>query len=358
MSLKILHINTELAWRGGERQIDLLIRHATEVQHLIACHPEGALYHRLKHQFPVIELVLSNGMDLRAAQAIAHICQNHAVDIIHCHTPKAQSVVVISRLLGNRTPMVVTKRTSFPVKNNYFSRYKYRKTHQVVCVSETSADALRNQIPELNIRIIPSAIEQVSQVESGVIEKKFPETKGRLKVGYVAALTEEKNPLAFVETARKLQQTLPKVIFLWVGEGKLRPVVEAQIAKYNLTANILLTGFQKDIHSWIADLDLLFFPSLSEGYPTTLLDAMQFDVPIIASDIAGIREIIQHQENGWLCQPHDSTCFTSGIEKILSDAAWRQTITTCARTSLKGRHAEDMARAYVGVYRHVLQLPA
>ena len=87
--MRVLHVNSELSWRGGERQVELLTNYAAEdVDSIIACDPRGQLYEHLAGTHNVVELSIKNGIDLKAALRLKKLAQQ--VDLIHCHTPKAR----------------------------------------------------------------------------------------------------------------------------------------------------------------------------------------------------------------------------------------------------------------------------
>ena len=354
MKLRVLHVNGELTWRGGERQVDLLVRYSNHaIQNIVACPARSELSKRLQEKgHAVIDWSHKNGLDFAAAWNLKAICQEEGIDIVHCHTPKALSIGVISKILGNKRPIICTKRTSFPIGNHLFSRYKYKKAEQVVTVSEASAKQLSSQIHDLPIKVIPSAIEKISSVQSGIIERTYPSTKGKKKIGFAAALTAEKNLDCFLETAKLAIASHPDYCFLWIGEGELKSTLEHQIHSSGLQEQVILAGFQKDIHSWLHDLDVLFFPSSAEGYPTTLLDAMQHQTPVVASEIPGIQEIIS-KKNGVLCPVKDSHAFFMAIEKVLLNDRFNSDMISNATKSLVGHFAEDMAAAYLKIYRDI-----
>lgn len=351
--MRVLHVNSELTWRGGERQVELLSQYSTkQVQSSIACHPEGELHRRLSGNHKLVSLSIRNGFDLKAAIKLKQLAQY--MDLIHCHTPKAQSVAILAKILGCKKPVICTKRTSFSIGDNYFSKLKYRKTDQVVCVSLAAADVLQKQLPELDINVIHSAIEKSDPSDPIDLNTLIPETKNKKVIGYVAAITEEKNPQGFLKTVQSVIAKKKDCCFLWIGDGALENQVQSEIAEKGLSGHVFLPGFQVNIRSWIAALDLLFFPSLSEGFPTTLLQTMQSSVPVIASDLPGIREIITNGQNGLLCKPDDFDGFANAIVEVLSDKEQSKSLVQNGLKSCEGFYAEKMAEKYIDLYRKMI----
>lgn len=351
--MRVLHVNSELTWRGGERQVELLVQYsADQVQSTIACNPDGELHQRLSQKYDMVSLSIRNGFDLKAAAKLKQLAQK--VDLIHCHTPKTQSVALLAKFLGCKKPVLCTKRTSFAIGDNYFSKLKYRRTDQIVCVSQASADVLQKQLPDLDIKVIHSAIEKSDPVVPIDIAKLIPKTKNLKVVGYAAAITKEKNPKAFIETVKAVLNKCDECYFLWIGDGALKNEVQSQIAKEGLSGDVFLPGFQTNIQSWIAALDVLFFPSLSEGFPTTLLQAMQSSVPVIASELPGIREIITNGKNGLLRNPKDFNGFADAIIEVLSNEERSKYFAQNGLKSCEDFYAGKMVKKYMDLYQKMI----
>ncbi|MDW3193615.1 MAG: glycosyltransferase [Cytophagales bacterium] len=347
--MRVLHVNSELSWRGGERQVELLTNYgAKDVDSIIACDQRGQLNRHLEGTHEVVDLSIKNGFDFKAALRLKKLARQ--ADLIHCHTPKAQSIAILAKLLGCNRPVICTKRTSFPIGSNFFSKFKYRKTDQVVCVSQASANVLQKQLPDINIKVIHSAIEKPEPVVPIELDQLIPETRDRKVIGYVAAVTEEKNPEVFLETARAVLAKYKNCCFLWIGDGELKETVQAQINLLGLSSRVFLPGFQANIQSWITALDVLFFPSLSEGFPTTLLQAMQVGVPVIASDLPSIREIVTDGETGLLSDAKNEEEFTHKIMEVVSNDDLRNKLKANALDSVTHFYVEEMVQKYVKLY--------
>ena len=353
MSLRVLHVNNQRTWRGGERQVELLVGYSSDRIHsAIACDPTGTLYQRLSKNHEVVDLSIRHGLDLKAAFRLKKFARKY--DLIHCHTPKAQSVAILAKILGGKTPVVCTKRTSFPIGNNYFSKLKYRRTDRIVCVSRASAEVLQKQLPDLTLKVIHSAIEKAQKIKPVDLEALIPETRNRKIIGYVAAFTEEKNPQVFLKTATSVIDQNDDCCFLWIGDGPLKTNIQAQVEKLGLSDRIFLPGFQKDIQSWIAALDVLFFPSSSEGFPTTVLQALQVSVPVVASSLPGIREMITQGETGLLEEANHPDGFANKILEILSNDDLSRFMRDNGLQSVKQYYADQMAEKYIRLYQEML----
>ncbi len=354
MSISVLHVNGEATWRGGERQLHLLLSYTgTLWNNALVCKKGGELDLRSKNlNIKRCHLGLRSSINIDSAWKLARLCQRENIDVLHCHTPKAHAVGAISTIFGNTAKLIVTKRTTFPISDNAFSRWKYRRAQHVICVSKAAEEVVLQSVPTAKTIVIPSAIERAGEVEripymdlTGLEEKPFV-------IGYAAAFTSEKNPEGFLRVADKVLKTQSNIVFVWIGDGPLRKDLIDRVRKMGLAKLILLPGFQNNPLEWINSFDILFFPSLSEGFPTTLLNAMQCDVPVVASNVGGIVEIIENGITGMLVEPEDHDGFAKALLALMANDELRHGITSMAKEKLEGYYIEKTVQQLDTLYRN------
>ncbi|MBI3076986.1 MAG: glycosyltransferase, partial [Deltaproteobacteria bacterium] len=140
-------------------------------------------------------------------------------------------------------------------------------------------------------------------------------------VGMIACLKPQKDPLAFVEVARRIAERLPRARFVLAGDGRLRPAVEAAVARAGLGARLRLLGWRRDVPRLLRALDLFVLTSRWEGLPLTYLEAMATGVPIVGTAVDGAPEAVHHGEQGLLCRPGDLDAMAAGAVEILQTPA-------------------------------------
>jgi len=138
-----------------------------------------------------------------------------------------------------------------------------------------------------------------------VFKKKYGIKPGRYVVGMIGNLKKQKNPLAFIEIARRVIEKNPKVLFKFAGDGPLRKKVEEMILRYGLRNNVELLGWVEKPEEFMAACDLFLLTSLWEGLPCTLAQAAAAGKICVATDIYGNREIIKGLGAGYLFKPSD-----------------------------------------------------
>lgn len=133
----------------------------------------------------------------------------------------------------------------------------------------------------------------------------------------VGELNKNKNTLRLIDVIKSIDN--PKVKYLICGQGPLKEKYEEQIKKYNLEERVKLLGFRKDIPDILTITDLYIMPSYREGLSKSMMEAMCYGLPVIASKIRGNIDLIGDNEGGILCSPDDNAEFATAIKKFVTD---------------------------------------
>jgi O-antigen biosynthesis protein len=156
------------------------------------------------------------------------------------------------------------------------------------------------------IRLIESGVDTVTlrpTVRSAELMRQIRASADDFLIGFAGRWSEEKDPLAFVEIARRVDLSLP-VRFIMTGTGPLRPEIERAIAEAKFPeGRFWLLGELPDVIPMLASLDLLVLPSRLDGRPQVVLEALALGVPVVASRIGALPDLVQDGETGWLCEP-------------------------------------------------------
>lgn len=159
----------------------------------------------------------------------------------------------------------------------------------------------------------------------------------------------------FLQAARKLLQACPKARFLLVGEGPLREKLEALAVSLNMQHAVFFLGFREDVAALIEASAVVVLPSLEEGLPMVLLEALALAKPVIATAVGGVPEIIRHKETGLLVPPRDPTRLAETMLYLLKNPEEGQRLAETGNLLVKREFtAETMARKTAQVYREVL----
>ena len=360
--MRILHLNSEKGWRGGEQQLVYLVE-STEgqsVSHLVICHQQSALekYCR-EHQIPHISLRLTKGISLRAAVTVRQICQTHKIDLMHVHGSKMHTIAVLSTLLGNPTPIVLSRRVAFPVRKNFLTRWKYNHlaVKKIICISEAVKKVVRQSIvrPE-RLTVVYSGIDvQKFQSATGYLRSRYAISSNQLIVGNVAALSASKGLYTWVDTFENFLASSIPAHGIIVGEGDEREALERYIQDKGLQQHITLTGFLSNVPQVLPEFDIFLTTAQIEGLGTSVLDAFACHVPVVATRAGGIPEMVIHERTGMLADVGDTLALSSYLKKIAKHPHVRDKITHAAYQHLLNHFTKErMAQKTVDSYRSLL----
>ncbi len=162
-----------------------------------------------------------------------------------------------------------------------------------------------------------------------------------LVVGTVARLSEQKGIEYLLYAAKKTIEQFPNITFIIVGSGPLASQLKELSIKLNISRNVKFIGFRNDIPELLSVIDIFVLPSLWEGMPNALLEAMAAGKPVIATDTGGSKDLIDSNINGVLVEPANSEALAEAILKLLGDPAQRQRLGESAREKVKERFPID-----------------
>ncbi len=247
--------------------------------------------------------------DLRSLVTLVNLFRRYRPDIVHTHTAKAGALGRIAAVLAGVPIRVHTFHGH--VFDGYFSapvtrafvnveRFLARFTDRIIAISDSQKNDLvcKYRIaPAHKVSCIPLGFDidrylSLTANAQGEFRSELGLTKAYFLVAWIGRLTDIKNPLAFVEVARILSERHPNVRFVIVGDGNLRPDVEAAIRARRLSDRIFVYGICRDPRRVYADIDLLALTSRNEGTPLAILEAMASGRPVVATDVGGVRDLM------------------------------------------------------------------
>jgi glycosyltransferase involved in cell wall biosynthesis len=200
--------------------------------------------------------------------------------------------------------------------------------------------------------VIPSAHAALpgSEHDGDLVRRQYP---GKTIVGHVGALVQRhKGQRTIIAAARILARTHPDYVFLVIGGGEDEALFRAEASGLS---NIEFTGDVSNVADYLAAFDVFVFPSLNEGLGSSLLDAMSFGLPLIASDVGGISEIVEDGVNGFLIPRNDPATLVNALQQ-LTDNPDRQLSMREANLRKAAQFDTDrMGAAYEKVYRAILE---
>jgi glycosyltransferase involved in cell wall biosynthesis len=239
---------------------------------------------------------------------------------------------------------------------NWLDKKVLHRADRVVAVSRDIGEQLKaGGIRTKRIQVIPNAVptplRSARQDERRRLRKRFQIPDNELVLGYMGRLSEEKGLPYLIEAVRQLSADKLPVRLLLVGDGPQRNALERRVEQSGLQSRCTFTGFQQQAERLLPAIDIFVLPSLTEGTPMALLEAMAAGVPVIASAVGGIPGVLVSRQNGLLVAPGQPADLCMAIKTLCSDDAIGQGLANAAKQTITERFGiEPWIRRYETLY--------
>ena len=329
--MKIVHVNTERTWRGGESQVFNLMRGLARLGHepTAVALPGSALAGRCREAgLPVFELAMRSDADLPAAIRLARFLRSEPCDILHAQTARAHSIGLLARFLGVRAKLVVSRRIDFPVRRDPFNQWKYRsrRVDRFIAVAENIREILLAAgVEPRRVTVINSSIdlERFTWVgdHRAEVRRELGIPQSAPVIGNVAALAWHKGQKDLIAAMPRVLSVAPDTRLVIVGEGDQRETLVRLVRDLNLQDRVVFTGMRHDVPRLLTTFDLFCMPSYLEGLCNSVLEAFAMKLPVVATRAGGLPEIVRHQQTGLLTPPHEPGLLGDAIVRVISNRA-------------------------------------
>jgi GT2 family glycosyltransferase/glycogen synthase len=304
-------------------------------------------------QIPELQRDISLVMDIRAFFRIFAILKERTPDIVHTHTAKAGfsarfTVIIYNLIFRRHVKLVHTFHGNvFEGYFNRFSSYSFiliermiaRFTDVIIAISESQKTDLINKYkiaPAGKLRTIRLGFDLLPFLKAGESKGKFKQLMGvdekTVIIGIIGRLVAIKDHRMFLEVAQMLLARNPdlNVKFVIIGDGELRNDLKEYCRKLGLDPYVEFCGWIRNIPMVYADLDILVLTSQNEGTPVSIIEAMATGVPVIATDVGGVRDLLGEEstyssgghfcfcERGVLCRKSDIGGFVMALESLVN----------------------------------------
>jgi glycosyltransferase involved in cell wall biosynthesis len=344
--VNVLHVDSAAGWRGGQNQVLLTAKGMAARGHrvTVACRSGGALEARARDQgLDVHALPLRGDLSLRASAGLARLLRRTRPDVLQLHDPHALAVGLLAARAAPPVRVVATRRVDFALRGP-LSRWKYRSCHGVIAVSRKIADVMAaDGVPAVRIRVVYEGVPDRPALSGGraaLLELGVPE--GCPVVGNVAALTDHKDHATLIEAAALLRRRVPEARFVCVGEGELRPRLETLARERGLLDRWIFAGFRHDLDRLIPAFTVFCLSSHMEGLGTSLLDAMAFGRPVVATAAGGIPEAVEDGVTGRVVPVRDPAALADALAEALADPARARAMGGAGRRRFEERFTADL----------------
>jgi glycosyltransferase involved in cell wall biosynthesis len=333
--MKIVHVETGCHLYGGALQVQYLMQGLAAHGHdnVLLCDARSPLAQAAAGVARVHAFEVSGDLDLRLAGRLWRLLQREQPDLLHLHSRRGADVmgglagraagvpVLLSRRVDNREPLALVP-------------LKYALFDHVIAISRGIVAALEaDGVAPERISCVPSAVDTdvyQPQRDRAWFEREFGIAPGEPVIGMVAQLIPRKGHRHLLAALPALWARHPHARVLLLGQGPLEAELGADIAARGWQGRVQLAGFRDDLPRLLPCLDVLAHPADREGLGVSLLQAAACGVPLVASAVGGIPEVVR--ENGFLVPPGDPAALAAALAGVLDDPA------AAARMGERGRH--------------------
>ena len=345
--LHIVHTESSLGWGGQE------IRVLSEAQGLIArghsvtllCPGEARIHaEAVRWNVPTVPLPIAKKR-IAGLRALYGWFQANRCDVVNTHSSTDAWLAALALLaLGRPYPMVRTRHISAPVPKGRLTGWLYqRATRRIV----TTGDALKRQLVDENgftpgrIVSIPTGIDggRFKPGDAPAARRLVKLPLDRRLVGVVATLRSWKGHAYLVEALAALPED---VILVIVGAGPGWDPLHAQVKQLGLDARVIFADDQREVLPWLQALDVFALPSYAnEGVPQAILQAMACELPVVATAVGAIPEVLEDGVNGIVVATRDAAALARAIERLLADRALAARLARAGRERVLERHSRE-----------------
>ncbi len=342
--------------RGGtERQMTELIRRLDPSRfavHAVCLRREGPWLPRVEERAASVTEIrvrsLKTLATVRAVTAFARWLLANRIVVLHTCDLYANIIGLAAGALA-RVPVRIGSRRGIaaPVATPglpSLQRAAYHAAHRVVANSAAAAAQLRAEgVPPVKTLVIPNGID---------LDTFPPAPRSAQKVvTTIANLRNGKAHDVLLQAASLVLLRQPDARFRIVGDGPLRDTLEAQARALGIDRRVDFLGGRDDVPALLQSSDLFAFPSLMEAFPNGVMEAMAAGLPIVATDVGGIPELLDHGRNGLLVRPGDAGALADGILHFLGHPDQADTCGRAARQTIATRYSfERMVAAFESLY--------
>jgi glycosyltransferase involved in cell wall biosynthesis len=362
--VKVLQLISSGGYYGAENMLLNLIGgdEVTSLQNLLAVFRNRhclnlEIYDRAIEKGVRAEMVDCHGkLDWPSVRSVRRLVRANGIDLIHAHGYKADLYGWAAARLEGKAVVATCHNwlAGGPMlaAYNVLDQMVLKRFDAVSAVSQTVADKLLSLgVRRERVAVIPNGID-LHRFDGG------PVTQARRQqvIGIVARLDLQKGFGCLLRALRTLIPSFPGLRLVIVGEGPDRAKIEELVAELGINGAVTMAGQQTDMPAIYASMDVFVLPSLNEGLPMTILEAMAARKPIIATRVGAIPTVINDGETGLLVEPGDEVGLTRAIAELLGNPNLCCQLAQSARARVEQNYtAAAMKQRYRELYQAVLK---
>jgi glycosyltransferase involved in cell wall biosynthesis len=385
--VKIVHIEAGRHLYGGAQQVAYLVDALAErgISNVVVCPRGAAIAGRVAASAEVVEAPFGGDLDFTLPARLRSVLAKVDPDLVHVHSRRGADLYA-GLAAGGHWPAVLTRRVD-SAEWAPWARFKYTRYARVVAISRAVERALLAAgLPRERVQLVPSGVDaERYRPDPGARTRllaAFSLPEDAFVAGVVAQLIPRKGHRELLDWIPSLAARHPRLVVLCFGRGPLAERIEREIAARGVERHVVLAGFRDDLPTLLPGLDALLHPATAEGLGVAVLEALACGVPVVASAVGGLVDVIEPGVHGLLvpCGAHgvpaprgvegprgprgmqrpsvppgERGAWIEALELLMTDPAARERFAAAGRRRVEEAFsAERMAEGTLAVYEAVL----
>ena len=301
---------------------------------------------------PGLEIIeLEKYLDLKLC---GHRVLGKRCKIIHAHEARAAQWALIHNYLF-KVPYIITRRVPESIRENFFNRQIYSRAARVVAISQSIKKYLINRFNR-QVDLVPSSCAHFT-INSDAVNSLRKEYAGKFVVGHIGALVDKhKGQSTLIDATNILNEKIPNLRVIFIGDGEDKEFLMKKADKLVKQDVIKFLGFVNNVGDYLHIMDVFAYPSNYEGLGSVLLDVMEQRVPIVATAVGGILDIVKNNSTGLLFGRGDSRVLAEEILRLYQSLRLRERLILNGVKTAESYSPERMAGSYLRIYREICKV--
>ena len=331
--MKCLHILPMNKLSGAEKLALILCKNIKEYEPIVVCGGDNLKAIFEENSIKAHSVDFKNNSILKIAKQLNDIIKENNIKVVHAHDNNASVSAYISKILYKRKIKIISHiHNCYPWlegknKNKIIDSIIRKKYDHNIACGKLVYDYYKTHTDYINFKntsILSNAIDihEIANTQKSIDENlysKYNIPKEKIIIGFIGRISEQKGIIPFVKEFKNYKEEFKNCKFLMVGSGDQDDIVKDLIKQYRLEEYFILTGHQDDTYKFYPIIDIFFLPSLYEGLPMVILEAMSFKKPIVAMNVGSINEVVKNEYNGYLVNPNDYDTFFNSLINLKND---------------------------------------
>ncbi len=353
--MRVVHVETGRHLYGGARQVAWLAKGLAGhgVENFLVCPPGSEIATETANgPVRVIEIPMHGDLDVGLVRRLMKTFAETKPDLVHLHSRRGADSFGLLAVKLARVPVVLTRRVDNP-EPGWLARFRYSLPDRVITISEAIRDVLIAEgVPQADVVCIHSA------VDTDRFRPRSVEKGDGKHIGVIAQFIERKGHDTLFDALPAVFAKHLEVTVSLYGRGPLERQIKQRIIRDGLSERVRLHAFRNDVETVLPEFDFVVHPARREGLGVALLEAASSGVPIVASNVGGIPEIVRDGVNGLLVSPNDPAELTNAINAMLEDNKRRMDMGNAGRELVLNEFTiARMVDRNLAIYKNLLAQP-